>query len=51
MVGRPAKLQLGPTAAAGIAKRGRRSSGALSAEKAVATLQNGGNGAAALRDS
>ena len=42
--GGPAKLQLGPTAAAGSAKRGRRSLDALSTETAAATLQNGGNG-------
>ena len=37
-MGGSAKLQLGPTAAAGSASRGRRSSGALTAEAAVAAL-------------
>ena len=48
MVRGSAKLQLGATVAAGSASRRRRSSGALSAEAAVATLQNGSDGAAAL---
>ena len=42
--GRAGEAPVGPTAAAGSAKRGRRSSGALSTETAVATLQNCGNG-------
>ena len=47
--GRVGEAPVGPTMAAGNAIRGRRSSGALSAEAAVETLQNGGNGEVALR--